>query len=317
MNDLTKHNLNHLNRYRCADKLNIVIFGVDRCPDLCRPAFENFLYQLGKELDIYIGIISLEVDLALSTNYHLSLEDWLSKIQSKNLSWHIKANQIFLQSDPGLYGSSLLLDQSVRQCLQKLDIFYNEYASIRNYMNYLYFSHCFSCSLASLIGSYPTILLRPDMQYSEIAEANLENLHKSIELNQRMAYVMGHDSFGYVNDRFIASSSLNVLNYMQRIDHLETYLRWPWRYFHSERFAAWFLRRHLKLQIKEMPLAFWGKRVRTDGEIMNDSNIMSQEADKTRYIHMFRRHDYWQMKVSLKNLIIDILGKSGHIQIRS
>lgn len=298
------------------DKVNIVVFGVDRCPDLCRPAFEAFLCQLGEEVEIYIGIISLEIDPVLLKNQQLALEAWLERIQLKNPSWHIKACRTYLQNEPSLYGSSLLLDNAVKQCLKRLDIFYNGYASVRNYINYLYFSHCFSRDLFNIVENYPTILLRPDMQYGGVTRTSLADQKRSIILSKRIAYVMGHDSFGYVNDRLLASSTQNVLAYMQRIDYLDSYLRWPWRYFHSERFASWLLRRRMKLQLNELPLTFWGRRVRTGGEILDDSNSMNYELDRKHYQLMFNQHSYWQMKLSLKKRMSFLVRRRGQDQKR-
>ena len=62
---------------------------------------------------------------------------------------------------------------------------------------------------------------------------------------------------GFVNDRLIISNSQAVLSYMQRQKDLSRYLLWPWRYFHSEKYASWFLRRQLGLRIKELPHICW------------------------------------------------------------
>jgi len=157
--------------------------------------------------------------------------------------------------------------------------------------------------LADLIKDHPTLLLRPDMQYGELARENLNHLEKSMALGQCVAYLMAHDSFGYVNDRFIAANAHIVLAYMQRIDCLKAYLQMPWRYFHSEKFASWFLRHHMKLLLVELPLSFWGKRVRANGRIVDDSNPSAYEEDKQRFRQMFLRHTYWQMKLSVKSLL--------------
>jgi len=282
-------------------RLNIIVFGLDRCPNLCRPTLETFLSQLGERLDIYIGIISLEKEDGKCSNEQAILEEWISNLKLRRPLWHVKYFQIFLQSYPSLYSSSSLLDDSLKHCMKRLDIFYNGYASICNYMNYLYFSRCFASGLVDSIGDHPTLLLRPDMQYECLALDNVSTFKNSLKVCQRAACVISHDSYGYVNDRFIASSAQIVLAFMQRIDYLESYLQLPWRYFHSEQFASWFLRRRLMLRIDALPLSFCGKRVRANGIILEDSNLSIYDTDKKRFKPMFRRHTYWQMKLSAKN----------------
>lgn len=282
-----------------STRVNVIIFGVDRCPELCRPGLENFLSGLCECADIYIGLISL-AQKDSRNNEQQGLENWVNDIMGRHQLWNVRICQIFTQADPGSYGNQRLLDKSLDLCMSRLDIFYNNYESIYNYMNYLYFSYCFSKKIARSVENRPTLLLRPDMLYGGLYSKHFDNLIHCIEANHRKAFVLSHDSFGFLNDRFFASSLQYVISYMQRIEGLGRYLFWPWRYFHSEKYALWFTLRRLNLQVIELPLSFWGKRVRANEQILNDSDPSSYAIERRAYAKMFARHSYWQLMLSLK-----------------
>ena len=285
-----------------STRVNIILFGVDRCPDLCRPGLESFLSGLCDCADIYIGLISLGQEGSFK-NEQRELKNWASDIKGRNLFWNVRIGQTFNQANPGSYGNRELLDRSLSQCMARLDIFYNGYESIRNYMNYLYYSYCFSKQIACLVEDYPTLLLRPDMLYGGLTTEHFKRLIQSIVANQSAAYVLSHDSFGFANDRFMASNPQNVIAYMQRIGGLNRYLSWPWRYFHSEKYALWVIQRRLNLQVHELPVSFWGKRVRPNAQVLEDCNLLNRASEKQIYAKMFARHSCWQLKLSLKKFM--------------
>ena len=248
-------------------------------------------------VDVYVGFIQLR------KRCYRSNEKQTQKVSSTtkkaSILRNIKTFQVYLQANPSRYGNADALND-LEKCKKRLDIFYNDYASIQNYMNYLYFSSCFSCHLSNQMPDRPTLLLRPDMIYGGFCLEHIQSIIQSINYEPRLAFVLAHDSFGFVNDRLIISNSQAVLSYMQRQKDLSRYLLWPWRYFHSEKYASWFLRRQLGLRIKELPPTFVGKRVRSNGRILDDCNLVNYQAGKRRYLKFFAKHSYWQIKLSLR-----------------
>ena len=283
--------------------MNVIIFGVDRCPEICLPSLERFFSELPDCVDIYVGLILLDEEGVDGSNEKKISKLSLNRLKKASKLRNIKIFHVFSQPNPGRYGNADVLNNSLEICKKRLDIFYNDYTSIRNYMNYLYYSACFSCHLSNQIEDRPTLLLRPDMIYEGLCLERIQSIIKSINLDTRLAFVLAHDSFGFVNDRFIISNAKAALSYMQRQKDLGRYMIWPWRYFHSEKYASWFLRRRLGLHIKELPPEFVGKRVRSNGYILDDCNSANYRAGNLRYLILFAKHSYWQLKLSLRYVL--------------
>ena len=283
--------------------MNLIIFGVNRCPEICLPSLERFFSELPGCVDIYVGLILLDEEVVDTNNEQKIFKLSFDKLKKASLLRNIKAFQVFSQTNPSRYGNVEVLSSSLDKCMKRLDIFYNDYASIRNYMNYLYYASCFSCHLSNQMKDRPTLLLRPDMIYEGFCLERIQSIIKSINLEPRLAFVLAHDSFGFVNDRFIMSNTQVVLSYMRRQADLGRYLLWPWRYFHSEKYASWFLRRRLGLRIIELPSTFVGKRVRSNGCILDDCNPVNYRSRKFQYSKLFVTHSFWQLKLSLKSFI--------------
>ena len=75
---------------------NIIIFGVDRCPAICRPSLESLFSELPDYVDVYVGFIQLGEKGAYRSN----------EIQTQKVSFNrlkvpafqnIKTFQVYLQ----------------------------------------------------------------------------------------------------------------------------------------------------------------------------------------------------------------------------
>ena len=63
--------------------MNVIIFGVDRCPEICLPSLERFFSELPDCVDIYVGLILLDEEGVDGSN-----EKKISKLSLNRLKKH-------------------------------------------------------------------------------------------------------------------------------------------------------------------------------------------------------------------------------------
>ena len=279
-----------------SSRLNVIIFGLNRFPRIAVPCFHDFLGQVNiKHLNIIAGFI-VPADGCISNKksgeHDVILEDplgdfWKSSIQHYVGAYH--QDSFCQDSDYYLYESSL------RASLARLDIFQDDYKSILNYLGYLYASYRFANDALNYLEDGPTLLLRPDVVYSSAMPLSIpQDLSK-------MLISLGYDKYGEVNDRFFLSSSQNILSIMRRIVRVSRYLFPPWRYFHSECFARWYLQKYLSVDVQYAPPSLTAKRIRSNG-IVEDTDSLHYEGHAAR---SFMRKNFFR-DTSLEQLLISL-----------
>lgn len=248
--------------------LNIIVFGLNRFPDIALPAFDEFLGRINvKDFNILAGFIvppDSRVDNKSSGESNVLLEDPLGSSWYSHIHHYIGAyRQDSFPSDRGYY----LFETAWRASRERLDIFQNDYKSTLNYLNYLYASYKFTFDARSYLLEGPVLLLRPDILYSSSAPLSISTLGGTSILT------LGYDKYSQINDRLFLSSSHNIMSIMQRISLVPRYLAPPWRYFHSECFTRWYIQKQVLGIVNYAPPSLTAKRIRSNGHVEDSDSI--------------------------------------------
>ena len=280
-------------------KIYVVVFGLNRNPDLVLPAFKRLISQLrdNGQVSVFLGFIVPDTDLVVNARSQekVRISDPYGDAWQTFTDW-----PVFMWEQPlrnnCKYPSSAnahIARKYLQICSKRIDPWGDGHKSTCNYLNYLWGARAFGQKLAetNCESSSLTLVLRPDIIYT-LDSHFISTVKSTISGGIIDAiWTLGYQRYSFVNDRMFIGTWRNCLAIMRRVDWLGKYLRVPWRYLHAERFTQHFISRSLKCEIRIAPPEVCANRVRANNVVLNDAGVYVGNKTENEYRSYFKKLD--------------------------
>ena len=249
------------------EKVNVLIVGLDRCPEICAPVLAKFFGNLFPE--------STEI------NYHIFL--WLPRdgriinsrseedgsIQRNSSSaWHQGFGVAPVETVQPPVEQVFSSDPFSKEFRARGDIYGDDFKTVANYFSYLNGLNCAAEHFWDILNhSLPAILLRPDLIPVNVDVLALRNVFETVD--DITVYTPPWDCFSYSNDRIMVGSTDNVLRIMMRKEYSGRFLSDSLMFFHSEAYLHYCIRASGR-RVKRLDERSKFARVRSNGKILRE-----------------------------------------------